>query len=185
MEIALDRTYRVFRWLLDNVIGHGAAIIMLGSVLLAIFEIVRRYILGVVFDWGQDAVTYFTVGSIYLYFAVTQARRSHLAVSALMDHLRGRGFLKFVLVVRLFITTGSLVLYSAIVYFGWSTIERAQMLERTTQSMMLLIWPFQFILILGFTLMAVTCLFQLYQDFQAVRNKTVFAWAPAEEGLEI
>ena len=185
MEIALDRTYRVYRWLLDNVIGHGAAIIMLGSVLLAITEIVRRYIFGVVFDWGHDAVTYFTVGSIYLYFAVTQARRSHLAVSALMDYMRGRGYLKLVLFVRLFITAGSLVLYSAIIYFGWSTIERAQMLERTTQSMMLLIWPFQFILLLGFTLMAITCLFQLYQDFQAVRNKTVFGWAPAEEGLEV
>ena len=185
MEIALDRTYRAYRWLLDNIIGHGAAIIMLCSVLLAITEIVRRYIFGVVYDWGQDAVTYFTVGSIFLYFAVTQARRSHLAVSALMDYLRGKGYLKLVLVVRLLITAGSLVMYSAIVYFGWSTVIRAQMLERTTQSMVLLIWPFQLILLIGFILMAVTCLFQLYQDFQAVRGKTVFAWAPAEEGLDI
>tara|TARA_R110002096_G_scaffold256123_1_gene449389 strand:- start:4071 stop:4628 length:558 start_codon:yes stop_codon:yes gene_type:complete len=185
MEIALDRTYRAYRWLLDNIIGHGAAIIMLGSVLLAIFEIIRRYIFGVVYDWGQDAVTYFTVGSIFLYFAVTQARRSHLAVSALMDHLKGRGYLQLVLVVRLLITAGSLAMYSAIVYFGWSTIIRAQLLERTTQSMVLLIWPFQLILLIGFILMAVTCLFQLYQDFQAVRGKKVFTWAPAEEGLEI
>lgn len=185
MEIALDRTYRVYRWLLDNLVGHGAAIIMLGSVLLAIFEIIRRYIFGVVYDWGQDAVTYFTVGSIYLYFAVTQARRSHLAVSALMDYIKGRGYLKLVLVVRLIVTGGSLVMYGAIIYYGWSTVIRAQMLERTTQSMMLLIWPFQFILMLGFILMAVTLVFQLYQDYQAVRNKTVFAWAPAEEGLEV
>jgi TRAP-type C4-dicarboxylate transport system permease small subunit len=185
MEIALDRTYRVYRYLLDNVIGHGAAIIMLGSVLLAIFEIIRRYIFGVVYDWGQDAVTYFTVGAIFLYFAVTQARRSHLAVSAVMDVLRARGLLKLVLVVRLLITAGSLTLYSAIVYFGWSTIERNMELGRTTQSMVLLIWPFQLVLIIAFVLMAVTLLFQLYQDFQAVRGKTVFAWAPAEEGLEI
>ncbi|MGY9055155.1 MAG: TRAP transporter small permease subunit, partial [Alphaproteobacteria bacterium] len=82
MEMALDRTYRVFRWILDNIIGHSAAIIMLGAVLLAILEMIRRDIVGVTFDWGQDAVTYFTVGSIYLYFAVTQSRRSHLAVTA-------------------------------------------------------------------------------------------------------
>lgn len=185
MENALDRTYRVYRWMLDNIVGHGAALIMLGSVLLAIFEIVRRYIFGVVFHWGQDAVTYFTVGSIFLYFAVTQARRSHLAVSALMDYMKGRGYLKLVMVVRLLITSGSLVMYSAIVYFGWSTVIRAQLLERTTQSMVLLIWPFQMVLLVAFILMAVTCLFQLYQDLQAVRGRKVFTWAPAEEGLDI
>lgn len=185
MEAALDRTYRVYRFILDNFVGYGAAIIMLGSVLLAIAEIIRRYIFGSVYDWGQDAVTYFTVGAIFLYFAVTQARRSHLAVSALMDFCRSKGLYQLVLWVRLLITLGSIGLYSAIVYFGWSTIERNMLLERTTQSMVLLIWPFQFVLVVGFSLMAITCLFQVYQDFQAVRGKKVFTWAPAEEGLDI
>ncbi|MCB9931295.1 MAG: TRAP transporter small permease [Alphaproteobacteria bacterium] len=185
METALDRTYRVYRFFLDNFVGYGAAIIMLASVLLAIFEIIRRYIFGMVFDWGQDAVTYFTVGSIYLYFAVTQARRSHLAVSALMDVCKTKGLQTVVLWVRLFVTTASMTLYTAIFYWGWSTVGRNMMLERTTQSMVLQIWPFQAILIAGFVLLAVTCLFQFYQDLQAVRGKTVFAWAPAEEGLEI
>ena len=185
METALDRTYRVYRFLLDNLIGYSAAIVMLGSVILAIAEIIRRYIFGTVYDWGQDAVTYFTVASIFLYFAVTQARRSHLAVSALMDFCRSKGLHQLVLWVRLLITIGSLALYSAIIYFGWSTVIRNQMLERSTQSMVLLIWPFQLVLIIGFGLMALTCLFQLYQDLQAVRGKKVFTWAPAEEGLEI
>lgn len=185
MEAALDRTYRVFRFLLDKIIGYLAAIVMLASVSLAMTEIVRRYIFGTVYDWGQDAVTYFTVGSIFLYFAVTQARRSHLSVTALMDYCRSKGLHAFVLWVRMFITLGSGTLYGAIAYFGWSTVVRNQMLERTTQSMVLLIWPFQLILIIGFALMAITCLFQLYQDFQAVRGRKVFTWAPAEEGLDI
>ncbi|SRR6056297_1123143 len=185
MEIALDRTYRVYRFLLDDVIGYGSALVMFASVILAIAEIIRRYILGVVFDWGQDAVTYFTVAAIFLYFAVTQARRSHLAVTAVLDALRVKGYTKTVLVLRLIVTAGSLALYSTIVYWGYPTIERSMLLERSTQSMVLLIWPFQLILLIGFTLSAVTCLFQLYQDIQAVRGKTVFAWAPAEEGLEI
>lgn len=185
MEAALDRTYRIYRYFLDNIIGYSAAIIMLCSVLLAIAEIVRRYIFGFVYDWGQDAVTYFTVGAIFLYFAVTQARRSHLAVSALMDYFRSKGLYQLVLWVRLLITIGSIGLYSAIVYYGWSTIERNILLERTTQSMVLLIWPFQLVLIIGFSLMAITCVFQVYQDFQAVRGKKVFTWAPAEEGLDI
>lgn len=185
MEAALDGIYRKYRYVLENIIGHGAALVMLASVLLAIFEILRRYIFGVVYDWGQDAVTFFTVGSMYLYFAITQARRSHLAVSALMDYCKSKGLRTFVLWVRLAVTTGSFMLYTAICYWGWSTIERNWELGRTTQSMVLLIWPFQLVLLIGFALMAVTCLFQLYQDFQAVRGKTVFAWAPAEEGLEI
>lgn len=185
MEIALDRTYRAYRFVLDNFVGYGAAVIMLASVLLAIFEIIRRYIFGVVYDWGQDAVTYFTVGSIYLYFAVTQAQRSHLAVSAVVDYCKNKGLQKLVLWIRLFVTTASALLYTGIFVWGWSTIERNMMLERTTQSMVLLIWPFQLTLIAGFVLLAVTCVFQFYQDLQAVRGKKVFAWAPAEEGLEI
>jgi TRAP-type mannitol/chloroaromatic compound transport system permease small subunit len=64
-------------------------------------------------------------------------------------------------------------------------MERSMMLERTTQSMVLEIWPFQLVLLIGFILMAITCLFQLYQDIQAIRGRAVFTWAPSEEGLEI
>ena len=59
------------------------------------------------------------------------------------------------------------------------------MMERTTQSMILLIWPFQLVLIISFGLMALVCLFQLYQDVQALRGKQVFPWAPVEETLDI
>jgi TRAP-type mannitol/chloroaromatic compound transport system permease small subunit len=51
--------------------------------------------------------------------------------------------------------------------------------------MLLLMWPFQFMLLLGFVLMALTTAFQLYQDIQAIRGKKVFPWAETEEGLEI
>ncbi|MGY9055156.1 MAG: hypothetical protein ACKVGZ_06050, partial [Alphaproteobacteria bacterium] len=61
------------------------------------------------------------------------------------------------------ITFGSVWLYAAIVYWGWPAMERSMMLERTTQSMVLEIWPFQLVLLIGFILMAITCLFQLYQ----------------------
>ena len=33
--------------------------------------------------------------------------------------------------------------------------------------------------------MALVTLFHLYQDAQALRGKTVFPWAPVEEGIEI
>lgn len=185
MELVLDRMYRVYRFFLDNIIGYGAAIIMLGGVSLAVVEIVRRYIFGLTYEWGQDAVVYFTVGAIYLYFAVTQARRSHLAVTALLDVFKSQGLHKLVLTLRCLITAFAMTLYGAIVYWGWPSMERAKMLERTTQSMLLEVWPFQLLLLMGFALMAITCLFQLYQDIQAVRGRQVFTWAPAEEGLDV
>jgi TRAP-type mannitol/chloroaromatic compound transport system permease small subunit len=59
------------------------------------------------------------------------------------------------------------------------------MLQRKTQSMVLEIWPFQAILIVAFTLLAIVCMFQLYQDIRALMGKTVFEWAPVEEGIDI
>lgn len=185
IETVIDRTYRVVRFLLHWVIGYGAAAVMLGVTLLAIAEIVRRYIFGLVFEWGQDAVTYGLVAAVFLFFAVTQARRSHLAMSAAMDVLRNRGWEKSVLAVRAALSALSVALYGALAWWGIPTMERSKMMERTTQSMILEIWPFQLCLIIGFALMALVCLFQLYQDIQAVRGKQVFPWAPVEEGIEI
>jgi len=59
------------------------------------------------------------------------------------------------------------------------------MMERTTQSMVILIWPFQLVLLVAFALMSLVCLFQLYQDIQALRGKEVFTWSPVEEGIDI
>jgi TRAP-type C4-dicarboxylate transport system permease small subunit len=185
MDSFIDKIYRVFRFLLDNVIGYSAIVIMLGGTTLAISEVARRYLFGVVFDWGQDAVTYSIVGAIFLYFAVTQARRSHLRMSALMDVLEERGWVRLVLVIRTFFTALGLVVYSAIAYWGVSTMERSMELGRKTYSMVLVIWPFQAILLAAFILLALVCLFQLYQDIRALMGKKVFEWAPVDEGIEI
>ena len=185
MDWVVDRLYRGFRFILDYVIGYSAVAIMFIGTWLAIAEVARRYLFGVVFDWGQDAVTYGMVGSIFLYFAVTQARRSHLRMAALMDTLEAAGWQRFVMIVRTFITAISLLVYSAIAYWGIPTLERSMALGRKTQSMVLYIWPFQAILIAAFSLLALVCLFQLYQDIRALMGKRVFEWAPVEEGIEI
>ncbi len=185
MDWTVDKLYRGFRFLLDYVIGYSAIAIMLIGTTLAVAEVARRYIFGVVFDWGQDAVTYGMVGSIFLYFAVTQARRSHLRMAAMMDTLENAGWTRFVMIVRTLISAISLTVYSAIAYWGIPTLERSLALGRKTQSMVIYIWPFQAILIVAFTLLAIVCLFQLYQDVRALMGKKVFEWAPVEEGIEI
>ncbi len=185
MERVIDRTYRVIRFVLDWCVGYAAAVVLLGATCFAIAEIIRRYLFGVVFHWGQDVVTYSIAGSVFLFFAVTQARRSHLAMTAALEYLRAKGFVRTVLALRVLVTTLSLAMFSAIAWWGIPTVERTAMMGRTTQSMILPLWPFQFMLLVGFALMALVTLFHLYQDVQALRGRKVFPWAPVEEGLEV
>lgn len=185
MEKVLDNAYRALRFFTDEIVGYFAALVMLGATGLALLEIVRRYVIGVTFHWGQDAVTYFIVGSISLFFAVTQARRSHLAMSVLLDLLKAKGNLYAVMVIRAFVSLTSLVFYAAFAWWGWPSVERVWMMGTTTQSMLLVMWPFQLMLLIGFILMALTAAFQFYQDVQAIFGRKVFTWAETEEGLEI
>lgn len=185
MDSAIDGIYRALRGGLHWVVGYGAATVMLGTTCLAILEIIRRYMLGVVYVWGQDAVTYFMVGAIFLFFAVTQARRSHLAMTAAVDVLRERGYTRLILAIRVIVTSVSLALFGAFTWWGIVAVEQSLSRGRVTMSMVLYIWPFHLCLTLGFALMAIVTLFHLYQDVQALRGKTVFPWAPVEEGLDI
>ena len=185
MDYIFDRAYRVVRFILDDIIGNLAVLAMFLGTALAISEVARRYIFGVVFDWGQDAVTYGIVASVFLYFAVTQARRSHLRVSFVVDALEDNGHQRLVLIVRAMVTAISLMLYSALATWGIPTVERSMMMERTTLSMVLVIWPFQLALVVTFVLMAIVSFFQLYQDIRALFGTKVFEWAPVEEGIDI
>ena len=185
MDRIVDRIYRVFRFILDDLIGNLSILALFLGTSLAIAEGFRRYVFGVTFQWGQDAVTYGVVSSVFLYFAVTQARRSHIRVAFVVEILEQRGLARLVLLIRALITAISLMLFSALAYWGIPTVERAMQLERTTASMMMVIWPVQAALIATFTLMALVSMFQLYQDIRALFGKQVFEWAPVEEGIDI
>ena len=92
---------------------------------------------------------------------------------------------RLVLFIRALLTGLSLALYSGLAYWGIPTVERSIMMERTTLSMVLVIWPFQLALVVTFVLMAIVSFFQLYQDIRALFRKNVFEWAPVEEGIDI
>jgi TRAP-type C4-dicarboxylate transport system permease small subunit len=185
MDKVLDGTYKIVRFFTDKVVGYFAASVMLGATGLALLEIFRRYVIGVTFQWGQDAVTYFIVGSISLFFAVTQARRSHLTMSAILDLLKAKGKMRAVMYIRTVVSTCSLLFYGAFSWWGWPNVERTFAMGRMTQSLELVMWPFQLMLEAGFAIMALVAAFQLYQDIRALCGKTVFPWAETEESLEI
>lgn len=185
MDHALDAIYRGLRFVTDRIIGYGAALVILGATILALIEIGRRYFLGVTFNWGQDAVVHFIIGAIFLFFAVTQARRSHLAVTFVLDIFKQRGNEKFVQIVRVFNSSFTLVLCSAFAWWGYPSVVRMYNTNRLTQSLDFELWPFQLCLLIGFAWMAILALFQLYQDICAVFGKKVFPWAETEEGIDI
>ena len=70
---------------IEVVLGNLSAVIMIGVTLFALAEIFRRYILGVVFQWGQDAVIYAMMCSVAFYICVTQIKRGHLVMSAFLQ----------------------------------------------------------------------------------------------------
>ena len=181
----MDRAYRVWVFIMEHIVGHIASVLMLGATSLAIIEIFRRYVLDSTFHWAQDAVTYFMVSAVFLFFVVTQVRRSHLAVTAVAEWLNSRGMTVTLQSIRLVNTILSLGFCGALSWFGAPSVERNWELGRLTQSMLLPFWPFQLMLLLSLMMMVVTLLFQLYQDVQSLRGKEVFPWAEVEEGLEL
>ena len=86
----MNKLYDLWRLFQDNFLQYLSAILLLSLTLLAILEVVRRYVLGVSFEWQQDLVTFGILSGIFLFFGITQARRAHLRVSALLLLLRER-----------------------------------------------------------------------------------------------
>mgnify|MGYP006177825281 CR=1 FL=1 len=185
MESILDKIYKYIAFFIEKIIGNCAALMMFLATGLAVVEIFRRYILGITFEWGQDAVSYFMISALFLYFCVTQLKRSHLAMRAAVDAINKKGFTRVTQLFR--ILTTILIIYISANFSLWGIpiVERAAMLGRKSQSMILDIWPFQLCLVVGFGLMAVVGIFQLYQDIQEFRGKSVFSWAPKDEELDI
>ena len=75
-RIVQDVIWRLLGWL--------SSALLLGLTLFALLEIVRRYVFGVIFEWGQDAVIVGIVTAVALSFCVTQVRRGHLVMNAIV-----------------------------------------------------------------------------------------------------
>jgi TRAP-type C4-dicarboxylate transport system permease small subunit len=155
---------------IELIFGSASAFLMIAVTLFALAEIIRRYIFGVVFEWGQDAVIYAMVSSVALYICVTQVKRGHLVMSAVLQLLYAKGFYRTVgslkIVVSLFISvfTGSLT-YTAI-----STIEYSIKIGERTESLYFYMWPFHFVLATGMGLMCVVSFLQFIEDIDSYKK---------------
>ena len=90
LNVNLKKFYHISELIklwIEKILGTLSALFMIGVTLFALAEIFRRYILGVVFEWGQDAVIYATMCSVAFFICVTQIKRGHLVMSAVLQLL--------------------------------------------------------------------------------------------------
>ena len=171
----MEKAYATWCAFQDRFLAPAAALLLLGCTLLAVLEIFRRYILGVSFEWQQDAVTFFTLSGVFLYFSLCQRRNVHLSATVLPDLLavagaRGR---RAAAVVKLIALAFSFLFMLAVVWWGLPEVEDSIRYESRTESLCFPMWPFLAALLLGFAFMAVAMLFQLYFGIQKLRGRTV------------
>jgi TRAP-type C4-dicarboxylate transport system permease small subunit len=171
----VERAYLIWRAFQDRFLGRAAALLLLGCTLLAILEIFRRYILGFSFEWQQDAVTFFILSGVFLYFGISQRHDEHLNVAVLPEVLaaigpRARRAAEVIKVIAHVITFLFLL---AVVWWGIPEVHDSLKYESRTESLAFPMWPFLAALLVGFAFMVVSLFFQIYRGIQKLRGVSV------------
>ena len=171
----MEKAYQIWRAFQDQILGRVAALLLLGCTLLALLEIFRRYVLGVSFEWQQDAVTFFILSGVFLYFGISQRHNEHLNVAVLTESLDSLGprARRASEVVKLTALVFSFIFLVAVVWWGVPEVRDAIEYEGRTESLAFPMWPFLMVLLAGFALMAVTMFFQIYFEIQKLRGRAV------------
>ena len=179
----MEKAYAVWRGFQDRILEPAAALLLLGCTLLALLEIFRRYVLGVSFEWQQDAVTFFMLSGVYLYFGIAQRHNSHLNVALLTESLETMGpRTRYAAgIVRLVALVISLVFMLLLVWWGIPEVKDGMEFETRTESLAFPMWPFLLVLLVGFGFMAVTLFFQIYRQANKLGGRSVLE-EPAETG---
>ena len=171
----MENAYAIWRAFQDRFLARAAALLLLGCTLLALLEVARRYVLGVSFEWQQDAVTFFILSAVFLYFGISQRRGAHLTVSllvGLLDSLGPRSRLAAELI-NLFATIFTFLFLIAVVWWGIPEVHDSIKYESRTESLAFPMWPFLLTLLTGFAFMVVSLFFQIYRGIQMLRGRTV------------
>ena len=168
--IIMDSFYKIsnkIQSLITEVLGRCSAFLMIAVTLFALAEIIRRYVFGVVFEWGQDAVIYMMVSSVAFYICVTQINRNHLVMSAVLQLLNTKGFHRTVGFCKIFVSLFVSVFTGSLTYTAYSTVEYSIQIGERTESLFFFMWPFYFILALGMGLMSLVAFLQFIEDIHS------------------
>jgi TRAP-type C4-dicarboxylate transport system permease small subunit len=171
----VEKAYAFWRAFQDRFLAHAAAMLLLGCTLLALLEVVRRYVFGYSFEWQQDAVTFFILSGVYLYFGIVQRRDAHLNVTLFVQILEGMGSRgrRFAEIVKIGGLAISFVFLIAVVWWGIPEVHDSHKYGSRTESLAFPMAPFLWVLLIGFVFMAVSIFFQIYREIQKLRGFNV------------
>jgi TRAP-type C4-dicarboxylate transport system permease small subunit len=171
----VEKAYALWRAFQDRCLAPVAALILLGCTLLALLEVVRRYVFGVSYEWQQDAVTYFLLTAVFLYFGISQRKGTHLIVDVFLHALRTAGprarrVVEYIEVAALLV---AFVFMLGVVWWGFDEVIEVQRDAPRTESLEFPLAPFLWALLFGFACMAVSLFFQSWRGVQKLRGRTV------------
>jgi TRAP-type C4-dicarboxylate transport system permease small subunit len=181
----VERAYAFWRAFQDRFLARVAAFLMLGCTLLALLEVIRRYVFGFSFEWQSDAVTFFILSAVYLYFAIAQRREDHLNVILLTEVLGAAGprARRAAAIIKLIALVVSFFFLLAVVWWGTPEVRESIHYGSRTESLAFPMWPFLAVLLAGFAFMAVTIFFQIYREYHRLRGRTVLEEPPEPEEI--
>ena len=113
---------------------------------------------------GQDAIIVGIVAAVACYFGVTQIRRGHMVMSAMVQLLQSRGHYKTIGIAKIVVSMVILLFCGSIGVTGWFTLSYAWDRNLTTYSLLIPLWPFYLILMFGFLMMAFIAVLQMVED---------------------
>jgi TRAP-type C4-dicarboxylate transport system permease small subunit len=173
------KAYSAWRAFQDRLLAPAGAVLFVGSTLLALLEVARRYVLGYSFEWQQDAVTFFILSGVFLYFSISQRRNAHLTVTLVPElfNVFGGRWRPAAEAVKLVALVYSCLFLAAVVWWGLPEVEDSIKYEARTESLAFPMWPFLAVLLFSFASMAITMLFQIWFTIERLRGRPV----PEEE----
>jgi len=171
----VEKAYAAWRAFQEKILARVAAVLLVGGTLLALVEVARRYLIGRSFEWQQDAVTFFMLSGVYLYFSIAQRQREHLAVTVVPEILAAAGprAQRVAEAYKLIALAFSMLFLGAVVWWGFPEVEDAIRYESRTESLAFPMWPFLAALLAGFAFMAVSMAFQIWFGIQKLRGRPV------------
>jgi TRAP-type C4-dicarboxylate transport system permease small subunit len=155
---------------IERAVSYFAGIMFFGVTILALVEIIRRYIFSLTFEWGQDAAIYTMVTAVGLFFCVTQIRRGHLVMAAYIEYLNHRKFYRLVGLSKIAVSAITSIFCISFSIAGWSTLQYSFTKDAMTDSLVFNLWPFHLLFMIGIGLMGLVALFQIIEDVVAYKN---------------
>ncbi len=170
----MSKLFWAWRTFQESFLQYFAALLLLGLTLLALLEVIRRYVFGVSFEWQQDAVTYGILSGVFLFFAITQSRKAHLRVTVILLLLREKGGRPGSIMATVLEIFGAAVGIVFCVWLVWHVIEVTQLMisqGRKTESLLFPLWLFFAVFLAGMAFLAVSFFFQLIHEIRVLRGK--------------